>query len=224
MENNNIMKIIILIITIMILIAALPMIIMSNHITAMQDVDINLKIRPVLCILIITTIMTIWGILKYNRFSHLREEVKQAKSGIDIYLKQRFDLIPNLVEIVKATSNYEKSLVVNITKLRSEYDAIDKKDLKQSEDLNNRYTSLLQIVEGYPELKSVESFLSLQKSLKKVENQLQAARRIYNAEVTNYNISIKKFPSSIIAKIFKFKEELLFEIIDLEKENIEVNI
>ena len=182
--------------------------------------QVHIEINPIIMLIGSLFIIALWIINRYNKIINEKEKIDQARSGIDVYLQQRFDLIPNLVEIVKAYSNYEKDLLEKIVKLRNEYNKIDKDNLKHIEDLNNKYTNLLGIVEGYPELKASKSFLNLQNSLKKVEEQLQAARRIYNIEVTKYNITIKKFPTLIISNIFRFKEEPLFDI--NEKENIKI--
>ena len=219
MESNNLGKIIIIVVLLVFVMPTLTMMF-----TMGDFIGINLKITPPMIFIALVVIIIIWIVAKYNKFTHLKEKVRQARSGIDVYLKQRFDLIPNLVETVKAYSNYEKSVLQSIIELRSEYDARNKDDLKQSEELNNKYTNLLGLIENYPELKASESYLNLQKALRKIESQLQAARRIYNAEVTNYNVSIKKFPALIIANLFGYKEESLFEIIESERENVKINV
>ena len=153
----------------------------------------------------------------------LRNRVKQAKSGIDVYLNQRFDLIPNLVECVKGYVKHEQEVLENITKMRTEY-INSNKNLKDAEKINNNMNMILAISENYPDLKASEQFLNLQKNLSKMESQLQAARRIYNIEVTNFNTKISVVPNNIIAKIFGFKEEALFEIEEFKKENINIDI
>lgn len=148
----------------------------------------------------------------YNSFVHLQNKVNQAKSSIDVYLTQRFDLIPNLVTCVKAYTNYEESVLIHITELRSRY--LETKKLADAEQVNVEYKSLLATAEQYPELKASEQYLLLQKSLAKIENQLQAARRIYNSAVTSYNTSIRLFPLSLLASLFHFEKEPLFEAED----------
>lgn len=221
MESNNLAKLMVAIILIM---TVGPLIAFGFTMGEFMGVDINLKITPSVIFIVIVAIVIIWVISKYNKFARLKEKVRQARSGIDVYLKQRFDLIPNLVETVKAYSNYEKSVLQSIVELRSKYDSRNKEDLKQSEELNNQYTNLLGLIENYPELKASESYLNLQKALRKIESQLQAARRIYNSEVTNYNVAIKKFPALIIAKLFGYKEESLFEIVESERENVKIDV
>ena len=166
----------------------------------------------------------IWIIATYNKLVSLNHKVKQAQSGIDVYLKQRFDLIPNLVETVKGYAAHEKGLMENIAKLRSDYDLSTHEDITESQNLNNRYTRILLMLENYPELKSDEAFVKLQKTLSKIESQLQAARRIYNSEVTQFNTQRYKFPSNIVAGVFGFKEKTLFEIVDSERKNVDINM
>lgn len=160
---------------------------------------------------------------KYNGIVRLQNKVKQAKSGIDVYLNQRFDLIPNLVECVKGYAKHEKEIFENITKMRSEY-MQGNKNLKKAEQINNDMNKILAVAENYPELKASEQFLNLQKNLSKMESQLQAARRIYNIEVTKYNTKISVVPNNIIANIFGFKEAELFTIEEYKKDNIDINI
>ena len=173
-------------------------------------------------ILIIIGIILLYLLITYNSLTRKRLMVKQAKSGIDIYLTQRFDLIPNLVETVKEYCKYEESLLTEITKLRESYK--QDKSLNIGEELDKRYYSMLAVAENYPELKANEQFLNLQKNLSKIESQLQAARRIYNTEVTTLNMAIESFPSSIIANMFSFKTEDLFEANAEARENIEINL
>ena len=173
-------------------------------------------------ILIIIGIILLYLLITYNSLTRKRLMVKQAKSGIDIYLTQRFDLIPNLVEIVKGYCKYEESLLTEITKLRESYK--QDKSLNTGEELDKKYYSMLAVAENYPELKANEQFLNLQKNLSKIESQLQAARRIYKPEVTALNVAIASFPSSIIANMFNFKTEDLFEANAEARENIEINL
>lgn len=170
---------------------------------------------------IILAIVIIYVLCKYNKLVKLRNRVKQSESGIDVYLNQRFDLIPNLVECVKGYTNHEKSVLENVTKMRSEYIRANK-SLKKAEELNNSMNGILAIAEGYPELKSSEQYLNLQKNLEKIESQLQAARRIYNNDVTKYNITIETIPTNLIASIFGMKKAELFQVEEYKRENIDI--
>ena len=159
----------------------------------------------------------------YNNLVKAQNKVKQAESGIDIYLNQRFDLIPNLVECVKSYSKHEENIFTEIANLRSVY-MKQSKNLKSAENLNNKMNQLIAVAENYPELKASEQYSNLQKNLTKIESELQAARRIYNIEVTNYNDKIRVVPSNLVASLFGFKEAKLFEIEEYKRKNINMKI
>lgn len=171
--------------------------------------------------LIIIAILLIIILALYNNLVKARNKVKQAESGIEVYLNQRFDLIPNLVECVKGYSKHEQNIFAEIATLRSTY-MKQSKDIKSAENLNNKMNQLIAIAENYPDLKASEQYLNLQRTLTKLESQLQAARRIYNAEVTDYNNKIEIIPSNLIASLFGFKPAQLFEIEEYKKENINI--
>ncbi len=172
---------------------------------------------------IIFVILLIFILAEYNTLVRARNNVKQAESGINVYLDQRFDLIPNLVECVKGYSKHEERIFTEITSLRTLYRK-QEKNIKSAEILNNKMNQLIAVAENYPELKVSEQYLNLQGTLIKLESQLQAARRIYNMEVTKYNDKISVIPTNIVAILFRFKEANLFEIEDYKKENVEVKI
>lgn len=174
--------------------------------------------------IILVVIVLIWVIVVNNGIIKLKNRVKQSKSTIDVYLNQRFDLIPNLVECVKAYMNYEKDVLETITKERESYMKNGKKDLKEAGKINSTCNYIVATAESYPELKASEQFLELQKNLSKTENQIQAARRLYNGDVTSYNTKISTFPTFIIAKLFGHKNADLFEIEEYKKENVNINI
>ena len=174
--------------------------------------------------IIVLGIMLVIVLGMYNSIVTMKNKVKQAESGIDVYLNQRFDLIPNLVECVKGYSKHEKEIFENIVNLRTQYMNNKKTNLKQAEELNNNINKIMAVAENYPELKASEQFLNLQRNLTKIESQLQAARRIYNNEVTKYNTKIATVPTNIIASLFGFKEADLFTIEEYKKENIEINL
>ncbi|MGN1330519.1 MAG: LemA family protein [Clostridia bacterium] len=172
--------------------------------------------------LIIVAIFFIIVLSMYNGLIRKRNAVKQSRSSIDVYLTQRFDLIPNLIETVKGYAKHEKEVFESITKLRSEYEQT--KDLTKASELNKQIDNILLIGENYPELKSSENFLNLQKNLTKMEDQLQAARRLYNTDVTSYNTSLQVFPTNLVASAFHFKEEKLFELEAGKQQNIKVEL
>lgn len=154
----------------------------------------------------------------YNSIIQLKHHVDKSESGIDVYLQQRFDLIPNLVEVTKTYMNYENDILEKIARLRIAYN--QNRDINASNELNNQYKTIMAVVENYPDLKANEQFLKLQKSLVKIESQLQAARRIYNNDVTKYNTRISTFPNNLIANMFGFKERDLFVLDGEDKVDI----
>lgn len=170
----------------------------------------------------ILTVFCIAVVIIFNNCIKLRNKVRQAKSTIDVYLTQRFDLIPNLVECVKGYRDYEKSTLVAITELRETYNS--NKSVENANLLVNSMNTLMARAEEMAELKANEHFLMLQKNLSKIESQLQAARRIYNGDVTLYNTAIQSFPNNIIANILKFEPAELFTIEEYKAQNIEVRI
>ena len=169
----------------------------------------------------------IWIIFNYNLFIRDKNLIKEAWSGIDVQLKRRHNLIPNLVASVKGYSQHEKTLLEDITQKRSEavkFESIKEKATVES-DLSGMLKNLFIAVENYPDLKASENFLNFQSQLVEIEDQLQYARRYYNGAVRNYNIRVESFPSNFIAGIFNFKQENFFEItLATEKATPEVKL
>ena len=156
-------------------------------------------------------------VYEFNLCVRLRHKCYQSKSSIDVFLTQRFDLIPNLVECVKGVVKYENERLEKIAVLRKMYDT--NKEFKYSEPLNKEFDRLLAVAEKYPEVKSQENFLNLQRQIVKMESQLQAARRNYNGDVTLYNTTIQSFPTNIFAEALGFKDLELFEANEDVKKN-----
>ena len=177
-----------------------------------------------IALILILVIIIIFLICEFNKFIILKNKLKQSKSTIEVYLNQRFDLIPNLVEVVKGYAKYEENVLAKIAELRQDYNSEKNKDLNKASKINHECNKLFAVAENNPDLKGSEQFANLQKTLSKIENNLQAARRLYNADVTLYNTTIDSFPSNIIASIFGFKSESLFEIEEYKKENIKLDI
>lgn len=188
---------------------------------ATAERDPIFSINPLYAVGFIGLVIILFVIAEYNRFVQLKHKIKHAKSGIDVYLTQRFDLIPNLVECVKGYAAHEERVFTEMARLRGEYDK--NKDLKSGSELYNRCNEVLAIGESNPYLQASEQFLNLQRNLTKMESQLQAARRIYNGDVTLYNTTISTFPNSFFASLFGFHEEELFVIEEYKKENVKIN-
>ena len=172
---------------------------------------------------IVIVVVLLSGVGIYNNLVSLRNNVKKSESGIDVYLNERFDLIPNLVECVKGYSKHEREIFEEVTRLRNEYKSSGN-DLEKAEVLNNKMNQLIAVAENYPDLKASEQYLNLQNALTKIESQLQAARRIYNSDVTEYNNKLEVIPSNLIANMFGFKPEKLFEIEEYKRENIKISL
>lgn len=171
--------------------------------------------------------IVIWIVFVYNFFIRDRNLIKEAWSGIDVQLKRRHNLIPNLVASVKGYSSHEKTLFEDITKKRSEAAKIEsiKEKAPAESDLSGMLKTLFVVAENYPDLKASQNFLNLQNQLVEIEDQLQYARRYYNGAVRNYNIRVESFPSNIIAGIFNFKQDNFFEItLATEKATPEVRL
>ena len=175
-------------------------------------------------VLSVILIVIIVILFMFNKLVRLYNKVKKSKSNIEVYLNIRFDLIPNLVETVKAYSKHEDKTLENITALRSDYNNMKSLKLEDVSKLDNQLNKYIAIIESYPELKANEEFLNLQKELRETEDQLAFARRVYNDEATNYNIATEVVPSNIVALIFAFKKVDLFELEDSKKENIKVDL
>ena len=177
---------------------------------------------------IIIIVIVLYFVYIYNRLITLRNRGKESLSDIDVQLKRRYDLIPNLVKIVQAYAKHEKSIFENVAKLRSQAMNGDKSlndQAKIEDELSKNIKSLFAVAENYPDLKANENFLELQKELVDTENKIQASRRFYNTNVLALNTSVEVFPKNIIASIFNFKKMEFFEVEDTkERENIEIKI
>ena len=153
-------------------------------------------------------------IVTYNNLVLLRNKVKNSFAQIDTQLQRRFDLIPNLVETVKGFATHEKELLENVAASRSGY--MNATSNEQKMEMNNQLTSTLKtlfaVAENYPDLKANTNFMSLQEELSETEDKIVYARQFYNDAVTIYNNKIQMFPGNIIAGIFGFKEEALFNV------------
>ena len=160
----------------------------------------------------------------YNGLVKLRNKVKDQFSQIDVQLKKRSDLIPNLVETVKGYSKHESETLEKVIQARNTYLSAGTPDekLKSSGELTQAIGKLFALAESYPDLKANTNFLDLQSQLKEIEDKISYARQFYNDSVLMYNNKIEMFPSNIIAGMFHFEKETFFEATDDEKKNVEV--
>lgn len=159
-------------------------------------------------------LVTLWVVVTYNRLVTFRYRVREGWSDIDVQLKRRYDLIPNLVETVKGYMTHERQVFENVTEARSRaMGAQSKEEKAQAENmLTGTLKTLFAVSENYPDLKANANFLDLQREVTDTENKIQAARRFYNGVVRDYNTLVDTVPSKFIADAFKFAEESFFEL------------
>ncbi|MDP2639018.1 MAG: LemA family protein [Candidatus Azambacteria bacterium] len=171
------------------------------------------------------TLVILWLIYAYNRFVVFGTRIKEAWSDINVQLKRRYDLIPNLVETVKGYMTHEREVFEKVTEARTRaMGATDAKDKAEQENiLSGTLKTLFAVSENYPELKANVNFLDLQRELADTENKIQAARRFYNSNVRDMNILVESFPSKLVAGAFGFKKAEFFELTEeAEKEPVAV--
>lgn len=174
--------------------------------------------------ILILAVLVAWVIGMFNGLVILKNRVNEAASDIDVQLKRRHDLIPNLVNTVQGYAQHERELMEKVTQARSNAVAAGSGDLKQKAAAENTLTtalrSLFAVAENYPELKANQNFLALQEELSDTENKIMAARRFYNTNVRDYNTRREIFPTSIMAQMFKFDRREQFELEDIKEREL----
>lgn len=177
----------------------------------------------VILLVIVAAALYIW--LTYNGLVVLQQRIKEALSSIDVQLKRRTDLIPNLVETVKGYAKHEKGVFEEVTKARTA--AMQAGSIKEKAEAENMLTgalkSLFAVAEAYPDLKASDNFKELQQELTDTENKVSYSRQFYNSNVLEYNSRIKTFPTNIIASKFKFTADEFFEASEEEKKEVKVS-
>ena len=175
-------------------------------------------------IVLIVLIIIVWAISTYNKLVDLRNRVKDQWAQIDVQLKRRFDLIPNLVETVKGYTKHESETLESVIKARNTYVSATTPDaqMKADGELEQAISKLFALAENYPDLKANTTFQHLQTELTETESKIASARQFYNDTVLVYNNKIEMVPSNIIASLFKFKQETFFEANDTERENVQI--
>ena len=174
---------------------------------------------------IIVGLLVVFVVVTLNKIIRANNKVKEAFSTMDVYLKKRWDLIPNIVNTTKAYAKYESETLEGIVKERNNYAKLSMSDkLNSNEEISNNLNKLFALAEDYPELKASENFLDLSKQLTAVEDEIAHSRKYYNASVREYNNRIQMIPSNIIAAIFGFKTKNMFEATAEEKENVKVEM
>lgn len=175
-------------------------------------------------IVAIILLLIIWTIATYNKLVDLRNRVKDQWAQIDVQLKRRFDLIPNLVETVKGYTKHESETLESVIKARNTYVSATTPEgqMKADGELEQAISKLFALAESYPDLKANTNFQHLQTELTETESKIASARQFYNDTVLMYNNKVEMVPSNIIASLFKFKKEAFFEANETERENVQV--
>jgi LemA protein len=176
----------------------------------------NTGLIILIVVVVIVVIAVIWYISTRNGIIDQRNRVDESWSGIDVQLKRRHDLVPNLVETVKGYAEHEKGVFEKVTQARADAMAAQTVDetAKTESQLNRAMADLRAVAENYPDLKATENFQQLSRNLSELEDEIQASRRIYNSNVQNYNTKIQQFPASIVANQGNFTAKEFFEISD----------
>jgi len=183
-----------------------------------------MKLLPII-ILVIIAFLIIWLISAYNSFVRLKNSVEEAFSTMDVYLKKRYDLIPNLVETVKGYAAHEAGTLENVVQARNmAQNATTLEDKIANENiLSGTLKSLFAIAEAYPDLKANTNFMDLQRQLQKIEEDIANSRKYYNAVVREFNTKTESFPSNLVASMFKFIRKPMFEVEGAEeRQNVKV--
>ena len=182
--------------------------------------DISLII---LLVVVGVIVIFVWGV--YNSLVTAKIRIKEAFSQIDVQLKRRTDLIPNLIETVKGYAKHEKGVLEQVTEARTSL--MGAKTTQQKAEANNMLSdtlkSLFAVSENYPDLKASQNFLSLQEELADTENKIAYSRQFYNSNVMDYNTKLQVFPSNLVGNMFGFKETDFFETSEAERKNVKVS-
>lgn len=170
-------------------------------------------------ILIVVVFLVVWGIVAYNSLVKGRMQTKEAWSQIDVQLKRRNDLLPNLIETVKGYAQYEEKTFEKIAALRSQVASASSHvdAMKASDLLSKQVSGIFAVAENYPDLKANASFVKLQEELTNTENKISYSRQLFNSVTSNYNLKLEVFPSNIVAKLFSFKPSQFLETPEEEK-------
>ena len=162
----------------------------------------------------------------YNVFVKANNKVEEAFATMDVYLKKRWDLIPNIVEIVKGYTKHEKNTLSEVIKMRNTtYDNMtDNEKIKTNENLSKNINKIMALAESYPDLKANENFKDLSTQLSQIEDDIANSRKYYNATVRDFNNKVEMFPSNLIARIFGYKSRNMFAVNEEERENVKVNL
>ena len=184
---------------------------------------LKLYIMPVLVLVLVLLLIAFWMMSAYNTLVRLRNKRQNAFADIDVQLRQRHDLVPQLVETVKGYASHERGVLQNVTEARAA--AVGAKTINDKIVAEKELTSALRglnvQMEAYPDLKANQNFLQLQGQLNEIENKLASARRYFNAATTEYNNSAQSFPGNLIARNFGFNTEMFFDLGESARKQME---
>ena len=174
----------------------------------------------------VVVLIILYVLWQFNGFIKLNNKVNEAFATMDVYLKKRWDLIPNLVETVKGYAKHEKETLEEVVKMRSgDYDIMTNEEkISANTKITGGIARIMALAESYPNLKANENFSNLAKELTKTEDEIAQSRKYYNATVRVFNNKVEMFPNSILARIFGYKSKLMFSIEDNERDNIKVEL
>lgn len=177
-------------------------------------------------VMAVIILLIVYIFVLYNSFVSLNNKVKEAFATMDVYLKKRWDLIPNLVETVKGYANHEQETFSEVTKLRnSNYESMSNEEkIITNEKMNTKIDRIMALKEAYPELKANENFKDLSEQLRKIEDDIANSRKYYNAVVRLYNNKVEMFPNNLVAKIFCYQSKKMFEASVDERKNVKVEL
>lgn len=173
----------------------------------------------------VIALLVIYVLVTYNGFVRIKNRVEEAFSTMDVYLKKRWDLIPNIVETVKGYAKHEKSTLSEVIKLRNgAYDDMSSDEkIKANQQLSKGITKIMALAEQYPDLKANENFKDLSAQLTQIEDEIANSRKYYNGTVREFNDKVQMFPSNIVAMIFGYKAKEMFEANEEERKNVKVS-
>ncbi len=174
----------------------------------------------------VVVLIIVYVLWQFNGFIKLNNKVNEAFATMDVYLKKRWDLIPNLVETVKGYAKHEKETLEEVIKMRSgDYDIMTNEEkISANTKITGGISRIMALAESYPNLKANENFANLAKELTKTEDEIAQSRKYYNATVRVFNNKVGMFPSNILAKLFGYKNKSMFEASKEEKENVKVKL
>lgn len=176
----------------------------------------------IIALIAILVVVVLWAMGVYNSLIALRTKVEEAFSTMDVYLKKRFDLIPNLVATVKGYAKHEADTLERVIAMRSKA-TTPEQQIESEKQISTAVRNIMVVAERYPDLKANQGFLDLQSQLRAVEEDIANSRRYYNGSVREYNVKIQSVPTNIIANYFKFEKKPMYEIEDKsERQNVKV--